>query len=230
MDDEFKVVDYVTKLEKIFEKNKDDSKAIEMKKYMRNQFEFYGLQANKRRKLSKELKEETNRPPYRKLKPVIIRLWTEGHRESQYFAMELFEKYKNNFRVKDIELMEYMIINKPWWDTVDFIAKKLVGRYFLDYCKKRDQYMSKWLSSDNIWLKRTTLLFQLSYKENTDIDILFENIKRLKDIDNFFIQKAIGWALREYSKTDPFPVKKFIKNHKLSKLSTREGLKIINRT
>jgi len=69
----------------------------------------------------------------------------------------------------------------------------------------------------------------LSYKENTDIDLLFENIQRLKNIDNFFIKKAIGWALREYSKIDSPVVKKFIDNNQLSKLSTKECLKIINR-
>lgn len=88
-------------------------KAIQMKKYMRDQFEFYGLNATERRKLSKEFKKSNRRPTHRKLNVVINLLWKEENRELQYFAMELFEKYNNNFRVKDIELMEYMIINKP---------------------------------------------------------------------------------------------------------------------
>jgi 3-methyladenine DNA glycosylase AlkD len=125
--------------------------------------------------------------------------------------------------------MEYIIENKSWWDTVDFIAKKLVGRYFIEYPEYRDEFIEKWLKSDNIWLQRTTILFQLAYKEETDVKLLFDIIKKLKDIDEFFIQKAIGWSLREYSRTDPDKVEKFIKENDLSNLSSKEGMRIIKK-
>lgn len=229
MVNDFSADDYIEKVKGVFEQNKDEDKAVQMKKYMRNKFEFYGIQATERRKLSKKLQKIKNRPPHAQLSQVIIKLWSAEQRELQYFAMELFERYKNDFRIGDIKLMAYMIENKSWWDTVDFIAKKLVGEYFKEYPQFRDEFINKWLTSNNIWLQRTALLFQLAYKEDTDETLLFSNIKRLKDIDEFFIQKAIGWSLREYSKIEPAVVKKFIKNHDLSSLSTREGMKVIKK-
>ena len=230
MVNDFSAEDYVNKVKTVFEENKDDEKAVDMKKYMRDQFEFYGIQATERRKISRGLQKVDKRPPHSKLSQVIIKLWSEDERELQYFAMELFERYKNDFRIGDIKLMAYMIENKSWWDTVDFIAKKLVGRYFQSYPEFRDEFINKWLKSNNIWLQRTTLLFQLAYKEETDQEMLFANIKKLKDIDEFFIQKAIGWSLREYSRTDPQAVKDFINTHELSNLSKREGLKVIKKS
>ena len=122
-----------------------------------------------------------------------------------------------------------MITHKSWWDTIDRIAKKLVGEYFKVFPDKVDPYIEKWLESDNIWLQRTCLLFQLGYKEETDVDLLFKLVEELSEIDEFFIQKAIGWALREYSKIDPEVIRNFITSHDLSSLATREGLKIINK-
>ncbi len=229
MVNDFSADDYIKKVKEVFEQNKDEDKAVQMEKYMRNKFEFYGIQAKERRELSKKLQKIKNRPPHAQLSQVIIKLWSADQRELQYFAMELFERYKNDFRIGDIKLMVYMIENKSWWDTVDFIAKKLVGEYFKEYPQFRDEFINKWLTSNNIWLQRTSLLFQLAYKEDTDETLLFSNIKRLKEIDEFFIQKAIGWSLREYSRTAPKKVEEFINNNKLSNLSSREGMKVIKK-
>jgi len=223
------VVEYVDKVKEIFEKNRNDKKAVKMKKYMRNKFEFYGIQAIKRRELSSNLQKKENRLNPSQLNRVVMKLWSEDERELHYFAMELLERYKNEFRIKDIKLMVHIIKNKSWWDTVDFIAKKLIGEYFNKHPKYRHEYIKKWIRSNNIWLQRTTLIFQLAYKDSTEQDILFSNIKKLKDIDDFFIQKAIGWALREYSKIEPNEVEKFINNIELSNLSKREGLKQISK-
>ena len=229
MVNDFSVKDYIKELEDIFKQHGDKEKAVQMEKYMRNKFDFYGLHANERRKLSRHLQKIDNRPPHSQLSQVIIKLWSKNKRELHYFAMELFERYKTDFRIGDIKLMVYMVENKSWWDTVDFISKKLVGQYFKTYPQFRDEFNSKWLKSNNIWLKRTALLFQLGYKDETDSELLFINIKKLKDIDEFFIQKAIGWSLREYSRTAPKKVENFIKNNELSSLSTREGLKVIKK-
>ena len=229
MVNDFSADDYIKKVKEVFEQNKDEDKAVQMEKYMRNKFEFYGIQAKERREVSKKLQKIKNRPPHAQLSQVIIKLWSADQRELQYFAMELFERYKNDFRIGDIKLMVYMIENKSWWDTVDFIAKKLVGEYFKEYPQFRDEFINKWLTSNNIWLQRTSLLFQLAYKKDTDETLLFSNIKRLKEIDEFFIQKAIGWSLREYSRTAPKKVEEFINNNKLSNLSSREGMKVIKK-
>ena len=229
MVNDFSVEDYIEKLEDVFNKHSDKDNAVQMEKYMRNKFDFYGLHAKQRRELSRHLQKLDNRPPPSQLSQVIIKLWSKDKRELHYFAMELFERFKKDFRIGDIKLMVYMIENKSWWDTVDFISKKLVGKYFKTYPQFRDEFNAKWLKSNNIWLQRTALLFQLGYKEETDSKLLFNNIKKLKDIDEFFIQKAIGWSLREYSRTAPKKVERFIENDELSSLSTREGLKVIKK-
>ncbi len=220
--------EYVAKVEEALEEQADPERAEDKKEYMRNKFEFFGIDAQPRRKVTREFKRKENRPDHEDLERVIEELWKKPEREIQYFGSELVERYKKEFTEDIIELFEFMITNKSWWDTVDRIAKKSVGEYFRKYPERREEYIKKWLSSGDIWLQRTCLLFQLSYKEETDVDLLFDIIEELKDIDEFFIQKAIGWSLREYSRTEPELVEDFIKDHELSSLSTREGMKVIN--
>ncbi len=109
----------------------------------------------------------------------------------------------NKFEKKDIELFEFMIINKSWWDTIDFISPKLTGEYFKFYPKQREKYVGKWLASKNIWLQRTSILFQLNYKDNLDTGFLTFIINSLPGSKEFFINKTIGWILRNYSRTNP---------------------------
>ena len=122
-----------------------------------------------------------------------------------------------------------MIITKSWWDTVDRIASRLVGFYFREHKELIEPYTEKWMYYGNMWLQRTALLFQLKYKKETDTDLLFGYIQALAESPEFFIQKAIGWALREYSKTAPKTVKQFVDSTLLAPLSKREALKIINK-
>ena len=220
---------YIEQISSAFKDIADSENAKKQKEYMRNKFEFFGIKAKPRRKATREFMRKDNRPDYENLNLIIKKLWEMEAREYQYFATELLEKYQTKFNEEIINLLEYMITNKSWWDTVDRIAKKLVGKYFELFPAKRDSYLQKWVKSNNIWLQRTSLLFQLGYKENTDVDLLFELTNKLKDIDEFFIQKAIGWSLREYSRIEPKVVKEFIQNHNLSSLSRREGMKLINR-
>lgn len=207
----------------------DPEKAAGMASYMRDQFLFYGLQAAERRKVLKKYMRKENRPEYSKLDTVIRKLWQLSEREFQYFAQELILKYQKEYTEEIIELFEYMITNKSWWDTVDHIAKKLVGEYFKIFPEQRDKKIKSWLNSDNIWLQRTALLFQLGYKKETDAQVLFDLIEELKEKDEFFIQKSIGWALREYSKIEPIAVVKFANTHQLSSLAEREALRIVRK-
>lgn len=220
---------YVESLKSALREQADPEYAENQKKYMKNKFEFFGLKAQPRRKITREFKRRENRPAYDQLEEVIKLVWQKPEREFQYFGTEILERYQKQFTEDIIDLFEYMISHKSWWDTVDRIAKKLVGEYFIIYPDRRDPTIKMWLESDNIWLQRTCLLFQLGYKEKTDVDLLFELVEELSEIDEFFIQKAIGWALREYSKIDPEVIENFISSHELSSLATREGMKIINK-
>ncbi|RAK06352.1 DNA-7-methylguanine glycosylase [Halanaerobium saccharolyticum] len=224
-----KIKEYLEQIRSSLTSQADPEKAEAMASYMRDQFPFYGLRAAERRKILRKYMRQENRPGYTQLETVIKKLWQLPEREFQYFAQELILKYQNEYTEDIISLFEYMITHKSWWDTVDHIAKKLVGEYFKIFPHKRDQKIKSWLDSDNIWLQRTALLFQLGYKEETDAQLLFDIIEELKEIDEFFIQKAIGWALREYSKTEPIAVVKFANTHQLSTLSEREALKVVRK-
>src|SRR6056297_509711 len=199
MNDSFNTKQYIKELKSIFEEHKNAENAEQMKNYMRDKFEFFGIQATERRKISRHLMRIESKPPKSELEKVVKLLWSEKKRELHYFAMDLMQRYKKQYKKDDIKLMEYMITNNSWWDTVDITAKKIVGSYLKKYPEFKIRYTDKWIDSNNIWLQRTALLFQLGYKEDTDQELLFNIIKRLKFIDEFFIQKAIGWILRDYS-------------------------------
>jgi 3-methyladenine DNA glycosylase AlkD len=122
-----------------------------------------------------------------------------------------------------LNLYEELITQKSWWDTVDALAAWQVGDYFKKYPDQIIPYTNKWMDSGNMWLQRTCLIFQLKYKEETDFELLKSLIIPLSDSKEFFIQKAIGWALREYSKLFPQRVMDFASNQPMAKLSYREA-------
>ncbi len=219
---------YVKNLTGKFSAAANQKKSLQMSKYMKNLFDYYGIQAPLRREISRRFIREEGIPEKNELNNVIEKLWSVPQRECQYFGMELAARYIKKTERKDIEIFQWMILHKSWWDTVDFIAVNLVGNYFLQFPEKSYPLMEKWLSSKNIWLQRSTLIFQLKYKNNTDRDLLTNQILALKDHKVFFIKKAIGWALREYSKTNPEWVKEFVEQTELSPLSKREALKRLN--
>ena len=119
------------------------------------------------------------------------------------------------------------MISNSWWDSVDTIAVKLVGAYFAEYPEEREKWIRKWIKSDNIWLNRTAIIFQLSYKNQLDIPFLVRAILPHTNSKEFFIQKAIGWAIRQYTKTNPKWVKDFVKSNTLKPLSKREAFKYL---
>ena len=227
--------DYLTPLKELFEAKANWENAKHMKSYMRDQFEFYGIKTPERKELQKEFLERNGFPSAELLEPIIKELWELPQREYQFFAVGLMEKILKSRKhlpkptQEMIALCEYLITTKSWWDTVDGIAIRLMGLFFQKYPGFIKTCTNKWIQSDNIWLQRTAILFQLKYKEKTDETLLFNTIKQLTYSDEFFIQKAIGWALREYSKTYPQRVTKFVQETPMAPLSKREALKVINK-
>jgi 3-methyladenine DNA glycosylase AlkD len=172
--------------------------------------------------------KEHGLPPLAKLNMIVRELWSLPQREFQYTAMGLVSKLEKNVDEDFITTIEYLITTKSWWDTVDALAGHAVGSQFKRFPKVREKYLKKWRKSDDFWLRRTTLLFQLGYKKETDFDLLCELIHENLGSNEFFINKAIGWSLRQYAHTNPAPVKKFVKATKeLHPLSRREALKNI---
>jgi 3-methyladenine DNA glycosylase AlkD len=216
---------YVASLKTLFEQNADPVQAAPMKKYMRDQFEYLGIKTPKNVALQKEFFAEHGFPELSELENVLRDLWSLSQREFQYVAVGLLGRFDKQIPAKFIKTIEYMILTKSWWDTVDTIAGGIVGVHFRRFPDVRANYLAKWRASDNFWLRRTTILFQLNYKKETDFDLLCEIICENLNSKEFFINKAIGWSLRQYARVNPKAVTKFVKSTALHPLSTREAMK-----
>ncbi len=216
---------YVAQLKALFDQNADPSNALPMKKYMRDQFEYLGIKTPKNAALQKEFFEEHGFPPFSELDVVLRDLWSLPQREFQYVAVGLLGRFNKQIPANFIRTIEYLLVTKSWWDTVDSIAGGTVGVHFQRFPEVREKYLAKWRTSDNFWLRRAAILFQLNYKQETDFDLLCEIIHENIGSKEFFINKAIGWSLRQYARVDPKAVKSFVKSTPLHPLSRREAMK-----
>lgn len=223
-----KLIEFIETLETELKNNSNSEIALQQKVYLRNQFEFYGLKTAKRREIQTPFFNIKYLPEKKDIHQIVKELWNKPQREYQYFSQELAYKYINQPEKKDIELYEFMVMHKSWWDTVDFISNKLIGAYFKKYPIQKDKYVQKWLKTDHIWLQRSALLFQLKYKEELDTELLSFTIDSLLHSNEFFINKAIGWVLREYSRTNPMWVEQFVNTTALNALSKKEALRLLN--
>jgi 3-methyladenine DNA glycosylase AlkD len=193
-------------------------------KYLLFQFQFFGVKAPVWRTiLKKQFKNEL--PPFDEVEELLIQCFEHPMREMQYTGIELLAQYQNLWKQKHIHLIEYLITHKSWWDSVDHCSSVLSAVYFKQFPEQKFKSAIKWNKSGNIWLQRSSILFQLKYKQETNSKLLFDLILNCSHSKEFFIQKAIGWALREYAKTDAGIVKRFVKQNSLSPLSKREALK-----
>jgi 3-methyladenine DNA glycosylase AlkD len=146
----------------------------------------------------------------------------------QMSAMDAMDQLIKKMDKSWIPHLESFILEKSWWDSVDWLAVNGVGRMFDKYPEERDKYIYRWIESESIWLQRTAILFQLKYKEKIDWNVMQDFILKTSGTKEFFINKASGWALREYSKTNPEAVLQFVNDHPdLSSLTKREALKHI---
>jgi 3-methyladenine DNA glycosylase AlkD len=216
---------YVTSLKKLLEQHADPAQAAPMKKYMRDQFEYLGIKSPQFKLLMKEFFAAHGKPPIYELDVILRDLWAFPQREFQYAATGLLGRSENDLPAEFIRTMEYMIVMKSWWDTVDTISTGPLGVHFQRFPKVKEKYLALWRTSDNIWLRRATILFQLNYKKETDFPLLCEIICENLDSKEFFINKAIGWSLRQYARVDPEAVRQFVKTTPLQPLSRREAMK-----
>jgi 3-methyladenine DNA glycosylase AlkD len=218
---------FIVSLGKAFKAAADPSNAVFQKTYLRDQFEFFGLKTELRRQITKDHFKKMEIGDYTTLETVVKELWAMPQREFQHSAQELMVHCKELWTSKTITLIEYSIVHKSWWDTVDYLNAYGSGMYFQKFPESKESITSAWNNSNNIWLNRSSLLFQLKYKTGTDTDLLGRYIKNLSSSKEFFIRKAIGWVLREYSKTNAAWVRDFIRDNKLAALSIKEGSKYL---
>ena len=216
---------YAASLKTLFEQNADPVQAAPMKKYMRDQFEYLGIKSPQFKQLMREFISTHGLPPIDELDAILRDLWSLPQREFQYAATSLLGRSENQLPAKFIKTIEYLITTKSWWDTVDTISGGVLGVHFKRFPEVRQKYLAKWRKSDNFWLRRATILFQLNYKKETDFALLCDIICENLNSKEFFINKAIGWSLRQYARIDPNAVKKFVKSTPLHPLSRREAMK-----
>ncbi|GAM71557.1 DNA alkylation repair enzyme [Vibrio sp. JCM 19236] len=203
----------------------DSDNAKAMKAYMRDKFEFLGIQSSPRREALKPLFTAKGLPQSSAIASIVDELWSLPEREYQLVAIDMLIKRKKHLSADILPKLETWITTKSWWDTVDMLATNVVATVYLNHPQQTSTYIQKWRSSEDIWLRRTAILYQLKFKQETDVEHLFELIKENQADNEFFIQKAIGWALREYSKTDADCVIRFIESQQIEGLAKREGLK-----
>lgn len=193
---------------------------------MKDKFSFLGIQKPQRALLQKEFIKQA-----KKQKKIdwdfVFLLWDLPEREFQYLAVDYLLDLKESLEKSDIDRIKQLIINKSWWDSVDSLASNIIGFLCAKYPELIKSHILSWAESGNIWIVRIAILFQLKYKENTNTELLDLIINKNSNSKEFFITKAIGWALREYSKTNKEWVKDFLEYHTLQPLSVREASKYL---
>jgi 3-methyladenine DNA glycosylase AlkD len=221
-------MNFITQLEHEFEQHRNREIALPMENYMKNNFSFLGIKAEMRRAIMKQCYQEHTPEIKENFREICWELFNKNEREYHIVALDLFIKeVKKNYLNEDIYLFEKMIVTHSWWDSVDVIAKYLVGGYLSQFSDQKSHTIERFSNSDNFWLNRTAILFQLSYKSTTDFELLKVVCVKFSNSTEFFIQKAIGWALRDYSRFNPKGVLEFVAEVKLKPLSKREAIRNI---
>ena len=209
-----------------FEENRNELLAESMSKYMQDKFRFLGIRGATRTEIYKKYF-----PDARKTKIIdwdfVESCWNKEEREFQYVVVYYLKAMQKFLKREDISKLKYLIVTKSWWDTVDLLAK-VIGSLVIRI-EGYDKIMLEWSKDSNIWLKRVAILYQLSLKDKVDEIILDKILVNNLGDNEFFINKAIGWALRDYSKYNPEWVREFIKKNKdnMANLSIREASKYI---
>lgn len=220
---------WIETLKEAYIREADTDRSRAMAAYMKNKFSFIGLPAPKRKNIQMQHFYQEKELLSTQWREAVKLLWLEEAREFQYTAMDILLKNIRKLELTDLALLQELICSKSWWDSVDFLAGTMVGAYFRKYPEERNRHIHHWDTSQNMWLQRSILIFQLRYKDETDVSLLFTYCVKYGNSKEFFIRKAIGWALRELSKTDQKKVVNFVNKTNLSGLSKREALKHIEK-
>jgi len=222
--DGLSVAEFVAKL---LSDQADPIKAGPMAAYMKTKAPFYGVQKPERVEIFKMMISIYKPETHAEYVKSTTALWDLPHREEKYAAIEFAMAFPEFIKIDSIKLYEHMIRDGAWWDLVDGIAANLVGGALATDRQAVTSILDRWISNKSMWLRRATIIAQLRHKDKTDPDTLFRYCRAQASEDDFFIRKAIGWALREYSKSEPEKVKGFILANQgvLSSLSYRESSK-----
>ena len=206
--------------------HKNEEQAQKMSKYMLNKFEYIGIKTPERRKIFKNFFKE-----YKNEEKIdwefVNKCWENKYREFQYIAADYLKNMKDKLTIDDIPKFKQLILKKSWWDTIDNLDMTIGALALKD--SNVNKILLEWSLDENIWLRRIAINHQLLRKEKTNTELLEKILKNNLGQTEFFINKAIGWALRDYSKTNPEWVKNFIEKNRenMAKLSIKEASKYL---
>ena len=219
---------YVNDLKVLFQQHTIIENIEPMRDYMRGQFDYFGIKTPLRRELTKQFVTEYGYPTVEEMPEFMQLIWDEPYRELHHVGINILVRFIEKMPEESIELYEFLLTNHSSWDTVDTLANKVIGGHLKRFPHLIPSVNKHFLEHDDMWLNRTALLFQLKYKKGMDTNLLTLNINYLMHRKEFFTRKAIGWVLREYSRTDASFILNFVANHDLAALSKKEALRLIN--
>jgi len=210
----------------------DPKKTAAMQAYMKSAMPYWGVQTAVQRAITRRLFAAHRLQTAAAWRESCLTIWRAAeYREERYAAIDLtgFRFYREWQTLDTLPMYEEMIVTGAWWDYVDAIASGRLGPLLRRYPARMRSKMLQWSRSRNLWKRRSAILCQLSFKNETDLDLLYAAIEPSLGSKEFFLQKAIGWALRQYAWTDPREVRRYVRANadRLSALSKREALKNI---
>jgi 3-methyladenine DNA glycosylase AlkD len=205
----------------------DPAKAATMAAHMKTATPFYGVQKPDRVPILKEAVRDFSPESRADYRATVFALWSRPHREERYLAIEYASAFPQYITASSLPLYRKMIVEGAWWDFVDALAIHLVGEVLVHQRDATTPKVTAWIDHPDLWLRRTSIICQIGRKASTDTGLLFDACERRMHEQEFFIRKAVGWALRDFAKTDPDAVLAFVAEHRhgLSGLSFREATK-----
>ena len=235
------VVSYVAYAKKVqisvlakLQNEADPERARQQQAYMKSEMPYFGIGVPRCRRIAHEVLSAYPPQDHQLWIASILHIWRKAsHREERYVAIELLlhKKCAHWLEPSQVPVIEEMVVTGAWWDFVDALAARGMGTILTNHPQPTQDQLLKWAVDENIWKRRVAIISQLKSKSNTDVELFSKCILPSIGRPEFFLRKGIGWALREYSKTDPDWVIGFVKRHPdLSKLSRREALKCLERT
>ena len=224
------MIELVEDLRKRFQVLGDKNQAVKMAAYMKNIAPFFGVSSVPRKTIFREWKETLPKDQsYDERWELVFLLWEQEEREFQYVAVDWVNSWnKKKIQKEDLKNLQLIIKSKSWWDTVDLLASNFLSNFIIKFPELTMEIIENWSDTSDFWLHRSTLIFQLKYKQKTNLVLLSNQISRFKSNKEFFIQKAIGWSLREVSKWNPEWVKNEVEIQELTGLANREASKYLS--
>lgn len=214
-------------LEELFEPYRNEKRAQTAQAYLKDHFPFIGMKTEIRRTAQKSWVDSLKQIEDRTLRWSIIRaLWEKEERDYHHVAIDYLNSWpKKNFSEDDSIELEWILSQKSWWDSVDSVASNYLGKWAKEFPKTSRQTFEKWRHSESFWLQRSCIIYQLKYKDEVDVAYLESLIEQMLPNKEFFIQKAIGWSLRQLSKFKPDEVQRILDTYPIKGLALREASK-----